>query len=91
MRWLVKSGDVDKMVFFASVSRDKTVYLMAARALQAADWRARPDLLRHVATFYTKARAPRPLAAFYAACAQQEIDDYQVKYIETKLTLFIYN
>lgn len=79
MRWLVKSGDIDKMLFFAQASRDRAVYLMAARALQAADWRARPALLRRVAVLYEKAKAPRPLAAFYAACARQEIDEYEVR------------
>lgn len=78
MRWLVKSGDVDKIVFFASAARERAVYLMAARALQADDWRSRPALLRRVATMYEKARAPRPLAAFYASCARQEIEEYEV-------------
>ncbi|KAL3051312.1 hypothetical protein OYC64_001554 [Pagothenia borchgrevinki] len=77
MRALLKSGDTEKIIFFANVCRQKELFIMAANYLQSLDWRKNPDILKTIIGFYTKGRAPDLLAGFYEACAQVEIDDYQ--------------
>ncbi|XP_071318478.1 intraflagellar transport protein 140 homolog [Trachinotus anak] len=77
MRALLKSGDTEKIVFFANVCRQKELFIMAANYLQSLDWRQNPEILKTIIGFYTKGRAPDLLAGFYEACAQVEIDDYQ--------------
>ncbi|CAG5059653.1 unnamed protein product [Parnassius apollo] len=77
MRWLLRSGDVERIATFGAASRDRVAQLMAADFLRRrAAWRSRPDLTRHILHFYTRAKAFAKLAAFYAECAQMEIDDY---------------
>ncbi|XP_061563720.1 intraflagellar transport protein 140 homolog [Cololabis saira] len=77
MRALLKSGDTEKIVFFANVCRQKELFIMSANYLQSLDWRENPEILKTIIGFYTKGRAPDLLAGFYEACAQVEIDDYQ--------------
>ncbi|KAJ8245793.1 hypothetical protein GJAV_G00260380 [Gymnothorax javanicus] len=77
MRALLKSGDTEKIVFFAGVSRQKEIYIMAANYLQSLEWRKDPEIMKNIIAFYTKGRALDLLAGFYEACAQVEIDDYQ--------------
>ncbi|XP_078296404.1 intraflagellar transport protein 140 homolog [Panthera onca] len=77
MRALLKSGDTEKIVFFAGVSRQKEIYIMAANYLQSLDWRKEPEIMKTIISFYTKGRALDLLASFYEACAQVEIDEYQ--------------
>ncbi|KAK9824666.1 hypothetical protein WJX72_012185 [[Myrmecia] bisecta] len=77
MAALIKSGDTDKIIFFAGVSRQPETYTMAANYLQTLDWHTRPDFMKHIVTFYTKARVLDSLSAFYEACAQIEIDEYR--------------
>ncbi|XP_028905060.1 intraflagellar transport protein 140 homolog [Ornithorhynchus anatinus] len=77
MRALLKSGDTEKIVFFAGVSKQKEIYIMAANYLQSLDWRKEPEIMKNIISFYTKGRALDLLAGFYDACAQVEIDEYQ--------------
>ncbi|XP_052768007.1 intraflagellar transport protein 140 homolog [Mya arenaria] len=77
MKALLKSGDTEKIIFFAGVSRQKEIYVMAANYLQSLDWRKDPEVMKNIIGFYTKGRALDSLAAFYDACAQVEIDEYQ--------------
>ncbi|MBW03697.1 Intraflagellar transport protein, partial [Eschrichtius robustus] len=77
MRALLKSGDTEKIVFFAGVSRQKEIYIMAANYLQSLDWQKDPEIMKSIISFYTKGRALDLLAGFYNACAQVEIDEYQ--------------
>ncbi|XP_062529327.1 intraflagellar transport protein 140 homolog [Bombyx mori] len=77
MRWLMRSGDADRIATFAAATRDRNAQLMAADYLRRhADWRTRPDLMRHILHFYTRAKAYSKLAAFYAECAKTEVDEY---------------
>ncbi|XP_028177107.1 intraflagellar transport protein 140 homolog [Ostrinia furnacalis] len=77
MRWLMRSGDADRIATFAAATRDRAAQLMAADYLRRrADWRSRPDLTRHILHFYTRAKAYGKLAAFYAECAKVEVDEY---------------
>lgn len=77
MKALLKSGDTEKICFFANVSRQKEIYIMAANYLQSLDWRKDPEIMKNIIGFYTKGRALDSLAGFYDACAQVEIDEYQ--------------
>uniref|UniRef100_A0ABM5F0W3 Intraflagellar transport protein 140 homolog n=1 Tax=Pogona vitticeps TaxID=103695 RepID=A0ABM5F0W3_9SAUR len=77
MRALLKSGDTEKIVFFAGVSKQREIYIMAANYLQSLDWRKDPEIMKNIISFYTKGRALDLLAGFYDACAQVEVDEYQ--------------
>ena len=70
MKALLKSGDTETLIFFAGVSRQKDIYVMAANYLQTLDWRKDPEVMKNIITFYTKGRAMESLAGFYDACAQ---------------------
>ncbi|ORZ41152.1 hypothetical protein BCR44DRAFT_1422249 [Catenaria anguillulae PL171] len=75
---LIKQGNVEQVVFFASVSgaKNKDMYILAANFLQTRDWRSDPALLKHIVTFYTKAKAYDHLGSFFETCAQIEVDEY---------------
>lgn len=75
MRALLKSGDTEKIVFFAGVSRQKEIYVMAGNYLQSLDWRKDPEIMKNIISFYTKGRALELLAGFYQACAQVQCVD----------------
>ncbi|KAG2490014.1 hypothetical protein HYH03_011479 [Edaphochlamys debaryana] len=77
MKALLRSGDAEKIIFFAGVSRQKDIYLMAANYLQTLSWHSDPELMKHIISFYTKAAAMDSLASFYEACAQIEVDEYR--------------
>eukprot|EP00050_Salpingoeca_kvevrii_P007157 m.294179 g.294179 ORF g.294179 m.294179 type:complete len:1361 (-) comp12942_c0_seq1:503-4585(-) len=77
MRALLKSGDTEKIMYFATKCRDKEIYVMAANYLQSLDWRRDQEIMKNIIQFYTKGKALDSLASFYDACAQLEIDDYQ--------------
>ncbi|XP_061850037.1 intraflagellar transport protein 140 homolog isoform X2 [Colius striatus] len=77
MRALLKSGDTEKIVFFAGVSRQREIYIMAANYLQSLDWQKEPEIMKNIISFYTKGKALDLLAGFYDACAQVEIDEYE--------------
>jgi len=70
MKALLKSGDTEKIVFFANVSRQREIYVMAGHYLQSLDWQTDPEVMKNIIGFYTKGRAPEPLSRFYDACAQ---------------------
>ena len=70
MKSLLKSGDTEKIIFFAGVSRQKEIYVMAANYLQSLDWRKDPEIMKNIIAFYTKGKALDSLASFYDACAQ---------------------
>eukprot|EP01012_Entosiphon_sulcatum_P045924 TRINITY_DN6146_c0_g1_i1.p1 TRINITY_DN6146_c0_g1~~TRINITY_DN6146_c0_g1_i1.p1 ORF type:complete len:1449 (+),score=295.84 TRINITY_DN6146_c0_g1_i1:53-4399(+) len=77
MKVLLRSGDKEKIIFFASHSRQKEIYVLAANFLQNLDWHADPEIMKNIISFYTKAHAVESLATFYDACAQVEIDEYR--------------
>jgi intraflagellar transport protein 140 len=77
MKSLLKSGDTEKITFFAGMSRQKEIYIMAANYLQSLDWQNDPKILKNIVTFYTKGQAYDLLANFYAVSAQAEIDDFR--------------
>ena len=73
MRALLKSGDTEKIIFFAGVSRTRNIYVMAANYLQSLDWRKDPEIMKNIINFYKKGRALDLLAGFYGACAQVRV------------------
>lgn len=70
MRALLKSGDTEKIIFFAGVSRQKEIYIMAANYLQSLDWRNDSEIMKNIIGFYSKGRALDLLAGFYEACSE---------------------
>ena len=77
MKSLLKSGDTEKIIFFANVSRQREIYILAGNYLQTLDWRNNSDIMKNIITFYNKAKSFDLLAMFYHACAEVEIDEYQ--------------
>lgn len=86
MSALLKSGDTEKIVFFANVSRQRELFIMAANYLQSLDWRKNPEILKTIIAFYTKGRASELLAGFYEVCAQV----FMVSYLTGKSAYVIY-
>ena len=70
MKALLKSGDMEKIIFFTNVSRQKEIYVMAANYLQSLDWKKDSNILKHIILFYTKGKSFDSLAMFYEHCAQ---------------------
>lgn len=77
MKALLKSGDTEKICFFAQVSRQRDIYIMAGNYLQSLDWQNKPEILKNIINFYSKGKAMDLLANFYVACGQVEIDEFQ--------------
>merc|ERR1719453_1568835 len=77
MKSLLKSGDTEKIVFFAGTARQPEIYILAGNYLQSLDWHNDPEIMKNIITFYTKAKAFDKLASFYDACAQVEVDEYR--------------
>merc|ERR1719222_1788139 len=77
MKSLLKSGDTEKVIFFAGTARQAEIYVLAGNYLQSLDWHNDPEIMKNIIQFYTKAKAHDKLAAFYDACAQVEIDEYR--------------
>ncbi|EQC39856.1 hypothetical protein SDRG_02514 [Saprolegnia diclina VS20] len=75
MKCLLKSGDTEKVIFFANVSRNNDIYVLAANYLQTLNWAKDSDLAKNIVGFYTKAKAFEALTGFYEANANVEIDD----------------
>eukprot|EP00976_Prorocentrum_cordatum_P088995 1187569-Prorocentrum_minimum.AAC.3 len=61
MKALLKSGaararDTEKIIFFAGVSRQREIYIMAANYLQTLDWHNDAEVMKSIINFYTKRR-----------------------------------
>lgn len=80
LKCLLKSGDTKNVVYYASMSRNRDIYILAANYLQSLDWQSGTEsatqLTKKIVDFYTKAKAFEQLAGFYDAYAQMEIDEY---------------
>uniref|UniRef100_A0A914CIF3 Uncharacterized protein n=1 Tax=Acrobeloides nanus TaxID=290746 RepID=A0A914CIF3_9BILA len=77
MRALLKSGDTPKIILYANTARNKDIYRLVGNYLQSLNWKEDVNLMRQIEAFYMKADALESLSAFYASCAQVEIDDYR--------------
>lgn len=69
MKALLRSGDTQKIRFFANTARSKEIYLLAGNYLQSTDWKGDVEVVRDIETFYSKAQSPEHLSNFYIACA----------------------
>jgi intraflagellar transport protein 140 len=76
IKCLVRSGDTNAVISYASKARNPEIYTLAANYLQQMNWRASIDIMKAIITFYTKAKSFIQLAGFYDSCAQAEIDEY---------------
>ena len=70
MKALIKSGDVEKICFFANANRRRDLFIMAANWLHLQDWRNDTIIMKQIVSMYTKGKALDSLAAFYESCAQ---------------------
>lgn len=77
MRALLKSGDTEKIVFFASMSRQPDVFIMAANYLQSLRWHGDAKIYKNIISFYGRAQAFEQLANFHVTCAQMEIAQHR--------------
>jgi intraflagellar transport protein 140 len=77
MKCLLKSADLDKIIYYANNARSPDVYVLAANYLQSSDWHNNPEIMKTIINFYSKAKAFEQLSGFYDACAQVEIDEYR--------------
>jgi intraflagellar transport protein 140 len=73
MKCLLRSGDTQKICYFAGVSRNRDIYILAANYLQNLDWKADPEIVKNIVQFYSKAKALDSLAAFFDSCAQVSV------------------
>ena len=74
MQALLKSGDTEKIIFFANVARQGKIYILAANYLQSLDWHNdNGEIMKSIITFYTKAKAFESLSSFYESCSQVRI------------------
>jgi intraflagellar transport protein 140 len=74
---LLRSGDTEKIIFFANKTRSPEVYTLAANYLQTLSWHTDAEILGAITEFYGKAKAHEQLSSFYEACAAVEIDEYR--------------
>jgi intraflagellar transport protein 140 len=77
MKCLIKLGDKDKVIHFATTSRFMDNYILAANFLQSLDWNDNPEIVKLIVTFFKKAKAYDNLSNFYCLCATVEINDYR--------------
>jgi len=77
MKCLLKSGDTKALCYYATISRNRNIYILAANYLQALDWQNDAETMKNIVLFYTKAKAFEQLSSFFDAYAQMEIDEYR--------------
>jgi len=69
MKVLLKSGDTERIIHYANISRHRDIYLLAANYLQTTDWQRSPKTVDKIILFYTKAKVPESIVSFYEAWA----------------------
>jgi intraflagellar transport protein 140 len=74
---LLRSNDTEKIIYYATMTKKRELFILAANYLQNLDWHNEPDIMKTIINFYTKAKALSQLSTFYDACAQVEIDEYR--------------
>jgi len=74
---LIKAGDTTKVIYYASKTKNKDTYILAANYLQSVDWHSNAEYTKYILQFYNSAKAYEQMAFFYDGMAQIEIDDYR--------------
>lgn len=59
MKALLKSGDTEKISFFAGTARQPEIYVLAANYLQSLEWHSDPAKTKQILSFYAKAKDSR--------------------------------
>mgnify|MGYP000425632833 CR=1 FL=1 len=81
MKCLARLGDTRKMVEFAQLARDPSLFVLAANYLRSAQsWQDDPQVLKAIVTFYRKSKKLESLSKFFIECSQHAIDatgDYE--------------
>ncbi|CAD7923674.1 unnamed protein product [Amoebophrya sp. A120] len=77
MKALLKSGDTERITFFAGTARTPEIYILAANYMQSLDWHSRPEMTKQILSFYSKAKDYQKMSGFYATIAMVEIDEYR--------------
>ena len=81
MKCLARLGDSKKMIEFAQLARDPSLFVLAANYLRTAQsWQDNPQILKAIVTFYRKAKKLDALGQFFIECSQFAIDstgDYE--------------
>ncbi|RYY36123.1 aminotransferase class V-fold PLP-dependent enzyme [archaeon] len=77
MKALLRSGDTEKIIFFAGMARSVDAYILAANYLTTQEWHAKADIMKSIVEFYSKAKAWEQLANFFTTAAGFEIDEYR--------------
>jgi intraflagellar transport protein 140 len=90
MKCLARLGDVKKMVEFAQLARDPSLFILAGNYLRSTNaWQEDPAILKAIVTFYRKARKLDLMTTFFIECAQHQIDsasDYDQVVKNKKIT-----
>jgi intraflagellar transport protein 140 len=77
LKAVIKGGDTEKVISFANLARSQEAWVLAANYLQNSNWQNDPEMIKHITTFYQKARKWESLSNFYISCAMLEIDEYK--------------
>lgn len=75
MKALLKSGDTEKIIFFANHIRNAEVYQATANFLQSTNWKNDQGIFKSVVACYIKAKNFESLSLFYETAAQMQIND----------------
>ncbi|ODN03568.1 hypothetical protein Ocin01_03073 [Orchesella cincta] len=75
MKSLLKSGDTEKIIFYANICRHREIYVMAANYMQTLDFNTNSKIIPTIVQYYNKAQAYDNLAGFFETLAQSEIED----------------
>ena len=66
MKCLARLGDVKKMVEFAQLARDPSLFILAGNYLRSTNaWQEDPAILKAIVTFYRKARKLDLMTTFF--------------------------
>jgi len=79
LKCLVKGGLTSNIIKYATVSRNREIYILSANYLQHLDWRGDESIRKTIIRFYKKANSADQLAAFMEACNEESSaseDDY---------------
>ncbi len=87
MKSLLKSGDTDKIIFFANVSRQREIYILAGNYLQTLDWRNNADIMKNIIAFYTKSKTYDLLAMFYQVRRNAALSLSSISYLSLCITI----
>ena len=68
MKSLLKSGDTERITFFAGTARTPEIYVLAANYLQSLDWHSKPEITKQILSFYSKAKDYKKMSNFLSTC-----------------------